>query len=633
MRRGICFDNAFGACAFAGVPCLIAALTLCMLVPSAASAQQITVNADVESRDVYVGESFLYQIRVDGADSAEGPDIPALEGFSVEFLGGSNNSSQSISIINGRIQRQVQKGFIFTYRLTPGRSGNLTIPALDVKVEGKTFKTGPITIAVRRPSETNEFKLRMHLSRETCYVGEPVVLTVTWYLRLDVQNFRFTLPVIGSDAFHFEDPEIKPDRGKSYYRISVGSGEVIAEKSKGMLDGVSYATLEFSKVLVPMRPGTHMIPEAIVEAEAVTGGARRSDFFDDFFSDNFFGRRRGRLKKFVTPSNSLSLVVKEMPSEGRPPGFAGHVGEYSISTSASPTTVNVGDPITLKIILEGPDYLGSVDLPPLGAQADLTEGFKIPEERADGAIEGSRKVFTQTIRAKSTGVTEIPPIELVYFDTKKGRYLTAKSDPIPIEVEETKVVTALDAEGLEPGVAGTPLERWKEGIAYNYEGPDLLVPEELGLSPLTGSAGWLAALIVPPALYVLVLAGVMVSRRRMSDPDRVRARGALKRLRTRLSAIQRDDGLSQAAICQAVMEALREYLGDKLRRAGSTLTAGDVDGLLVARKVDRDVIDALTNILSTCEAGSYAGDLSSAGDRESLVTRVREATARLERQI
>ena len=29
---------------------------------------------------------------------------------------------------------------------------------------------------------------------------------------------------------------------------------------------------------------------------------------------------------------------------------------------------NVGDPITLSVMIEGPDYLGSVDLPPLGSQ-------------------------------------------------------------------------------------------------------------------------------------------------------------------------------------------------------------------------------------------------------------------------
>ncbi|UCF05331.1 MAG: BatD family protein, partial [bacterium] len=486
---------------------------------------------------------------------------------------------------------------------------------------------------VRRPSETEEFKLRITLSRETCYVGEPVVLTVTWYLRLDVQDFRFTMPVLGSDAFLFEDPEISPDRSKRYYRIPVGSGEVIAEKSRGILDGVNYATIRFSKVLIPRRPGTHIIPEAVVEAEAITGVRRRRDFFDDFFSDNFFGMRRGRLKKYVTPSNKLNLEVRDLPTAGRPPGFAGHVGEYRISTSATPTTVNIGDPITLRIVLEGPDYLGSVDLPPLTAQEVLVRDFKIPEERADGAVEGSRKVFTQTIRAKREDVTEIPLISLVYFDTKKGRYLTAVSDPIPIEVEATKIVTALDAEGLEPGMAGTPLERWKEGIAYNYEGPDLLVPQELGLSPLTGSAGWLAALIVPPALYALILTGVMVSRRRMSDPDAMRARGALKRLRTRLTALRKDRGLSQAAICQGVMEALREYLGDKLRRTGATLTAGEAGQLLKERSVDQGVIDALTEVLTSCEAGSYAGDLSSTGDRESLIRRVREAAERLEMQL
>ncbi|MCK4236035.1 MAG: BatD family protein [Candidatus Krumholzibacteria bacterium] len=598
-----------------------------------AYAENISVQINVESRDVYMGESFLMQLVIDGSDKAGAPDLSSLEGFGVEFLGGSNNSSQSISIINGRIQRMVKKGFIFNYRLTPEKTGRLTIPSLTINVGGQNFATGAVTIAVRRPTETEDFKLRINLSREACYVGEPVVLTVTWYLRRDVEDFRFTMPILGNKDIIFEDPEIKIDKRKKYFRIAVGGGEVIAVKGQGILNGESYATLQFSKVLIPRRSGTFVIPEVVVNAEAVTGRRVQRDFFDNFFSDDFFGMRRGRLKKYVVPSNALSLRVRKLPAEGRPPGFSGHVGEYRILASAEPTEVNVGDPITLKIILEGPDYLGSVNLPRLLNQEDLAGDFKIPDERADGRIEGSRKVFTQTIRAKHDRVEEIPPIRLVYFDTKKGRYSTALSDPIPLVVQPTKVVTALDAEGIEPGPSGTPIEKWKEGIAYNYEGPDVIVPQGFGLGPALSDPAWLAGLVLPPAAYLIIFAGLIVVRRRRADPEARRARGALKRLRASLSVIGKDKELSQAQVCGDVMEALREYLGDKLRRTGSTLTTGDVEEILKRRGVARDVIEALIGVLGACEVGSYAGDLYSAEDREGLVERVKAASERLEKAL
>lgn len=604
---------------------------LALISAFAVSADEVSVHVEVESQDVYVGEFFLMQVVVDGADKAEPPDLASLEGFVVEFMGGSNNSSQSISIINGRVQRVVQRGFIFTYRLTPTEAGRLTIPSLTVNVGGQSFSTHPVTIAVRRPTETEEFKLRINLSREACYVGEPVVMTVTWYLRRDVQDFNFTVPILDNDAFAFEDPEIEIDRRKKYFRIPIGGGEVIAEKGQGMLSGQNYATLEFKKVLVPRRPGTFVVPEVIVACEAVVGFSRRRDLLDDFFTDNFFRRNRGRLKKYVVPSNALSLHVSNLPLAGRPPGFSGHIGEYRISSSAEPTEVNVGDPITLTVVLEGPDYLGAVNLPPLSSQPELARDFKIPEERADGRIEGKRKIFSQTIRAKHEEVTEIPAIDLVYFDTESGRYMTASSDPIPLVVHETKVVTALDAEGVALGPTATPVEKWKEGIAYNYEGFDLITPQDFGLSSMVRDTGWLVAFIAPPSVYLLLLVGVVVVRRRRADPDAVRARGALKRLNAKLDSIQREAGISPARLCERVLEALREYLGDKLRVPGSTLTALDVERLLAERGTSPKRTDAITNVMFTCEEGTYAGEMFSAESRDGLIKRVREAAKEIER--
>lgn len=615
---------------FTATVVILCAATL-LAGPYAARAQEIDVRLEVESRDVYMGESFIMQIVVNGSDSAVPPDISSLEGFSTEYLGGSNNSSQSISIINGRMQRTVSKAFIFSYRLTPGRPGRITIPSLAVEVEGKTFSTPPVTIAVRRPAETEDFKLRMRLSKETCYVGEPVLLTVTWYLRRDVDNFRFTAPFFSNNAFAFADPEIKIDPSRKYYRIKMGDSEAIAVKGEGMLKGETYATLQFSRALIPEEAGTYILPEIIVECDAVVGSRTGRDFFDGFFRDDFFRMRRDRLKKFVVPSNKLSLRVAELPTAGRPPGFTGHVGEYRISTSAEPTEVSVGDPITLSVIIEGPDYLGSIDLPPLANQQDLTSDFRIPDERADGRIEGRKKIFTQTIRALHKGVTVIPPIRLVYFDTKKVSYETAYSDPIPIAVRATRVITASDAEGLDTGPAGTPVERWKEGIAYNYEGPEVVIPQDFGIASALGDPVRLGILAVPPALYFVLLAGLALVRSRRSDPEARLARGALKRLGERLDAIGRKGELSQAALCGEIMEALREYLGDKLRRPGSTLTAQDVEKIMKERGAGADIIDAVNGVLTTCEAGAYAGSLSSAEDRENLVQRVREAAHRMEK--
>ncbi len=603
---------------------------LLLIGASGAASQEITVQAYVESETVYMGETFVYQIVVDGAENATPPDASAFgPDFSAQFLGGQNSSSQSISLIGGRMERQVQRRYIMQFNLAPKRKGRLTIPAVPVTVKGQSFNANAVVIGVDTPVETQDFKLRMSLSRSSCYVGEPVLLTVTWYIGRDVEEFAFSMPVLASGDFTIETPEVKIDQSKKYYRIPVGGQEVIAEKGTGTIDGRNYATISFTKALFPKRAGTLAVPETSVQCAAVSGNLRGRDMINDFFGDNFFGARRGAMKKYVVPSNSLSLVAKELPLEGKPAKFAGLVGEYTISASASPLDVSVGDPITLKVTLSGPAYLGGVDLPPLTGQAELSTYFKIPDERADGKVAGRSKIFTQTIRAKNESVKEIPPITLSYFDTKKGRYESVSTAAIPIVVHPTKIVTAIDAEGVSSGPMGSPLEGWKEGIAYNYEGPEVLAPQQFGLVSALRSPPWLAVLFAPLAAYVALLSTKVARRRREADTDGRAARSAFRRLRRRLEAIQKR-GVSGAPLCEAVLGAMRGYLGDKFSAAGSTLTTGDVVRILEKRGAPAEAIGAMRDIMSSCEAGAYAGDHSPVADPEGFVRRALEAARILE---
>ncbi|MCK4350200.1 MAG: BatD family protein, partial [Candidatus Krumholzibacteria bacterium] len=481
-------------------------------------------------------------------------------------------------------------------------------------------------IEVTKPGETEEFKLRIRLSRETCYVGEPVTLDVIWYLRRDVQEFRFTAPLLESADFDFAAPEVQIDNSRRYYRIPIGGGEVIAEKGRGMLDGVTYATLTFKIAMISKSPGSFVIPEFVVACESATGRVSRRNFFDDFFRDDFFSLRRGKIKKYVVPSNRLSLLVRGLPTEGCPPGFAGHVGEYRIGASAEPAEVNIGDPITLTLTIEGPDYLEHINMPPLQNQALIARDFKIPEERADGAIQGKKKVFTQTIRARSEEIKEIPPIELVYFDSKEGRYRTARSKPIPIKVNPTRVVTASDAEGIEAAPLGTSIEQWREGISYNFEGSSVLEPQEYGILSVVTKPGWLAVILIPPVLYGILFSGVLFMRRRKSDPAAKRARGAFKRLHRRLGA-----AAARADFQEPALEALRDYLGDKMDRTGATITALDIERVFGERSVPDELTGTLLKIIHALEAGAYAGAAFGPTDPQSLTKRIVDTAKKIDR--
>ncbi len=577
-------------------------------------AWSLSATAAVEKQEVFIGESFVFQVQVSGSENPEKPDLSHVEDFTVVFQGGQQNSSRSVTIVNGRVVQDVKEGYFFSYQLTPRRTGRLVIPSIIVRADGNTTRTESIIITAKKPVETDDFKLRLELSKSHCYVGEPVTLTVTWYIGKDVQDFNFTLPVINDDTFAFADPKVDTRSGKKLYRIRLGDQEVLGEKSQGKIDNREYATITFKKILIPKQAGPVTIEPATVACNALVGYKKQrrgfnNDFFSDFFKDDFFGRgQRGVYKTIVVPSNPLELKVLDLPEEGRPHNYSGHVGQYEIQAAATPTEVNVGDPITLTISLSGPEYLENVRLPALGRQTDMVKMFKIPKERASGEISGQKKVFTQTIRALSPDVREIPAIELPYFDTRSQKYRVARTQPIPVNVKKTRIITALDAEGMDAQqmVSGAEIESWSQGIAFNYEDMGAIKNQHAGFVSGLRSLLWISLIVGPPFLYGILFCSLVISRRKNADLAGLKAKKAYKILVKNLREAEDKDSSHKIAI--AVLEAFRQYLGDKLGMPKGALTFKDVKTPLADKGFTEETLARLKDLFEKCEASSYAGD-------------------------
>jgi len=601
---------------------------------AAAIAEPIHAEAIIEKQILFVGESASFQIRVTGSDNPEKPDIARIEGLDIEYQGGQQNSSSSITIINGNITKTSQKGYIFTYQLTPTKNGRIVIPEISVHADGQTLLTNPVMITAQEPEETDDFKLRLQLEKLDCYVGEAVPLTVTWYLGKDVRGFHFNLPLLEDSRLSFEDTKVNTQDGKKYYRIPVGNGEVVGVMGQGRVDGGEYSTLSFQKILIPKESGDIVIKPVTVASEVLTGfRPRNNPFGNDFFSDDFFGKTQsGIYRKVVVPSNSITLHVHDLPPEGRPEHFFGHVGEYKIRAEASPTDVSVGDPITLKIALSGPEYLENMDFPTLDHQEPLKKDFKIPKERAAGEMVGHSKVFTQTIRALRPGITQIPPLMLSYFDPETKQYRKAESDPIPISVKAARIVTAQDAEGIATPLAesGNRVETWSAGIDYNYDDMSVLEDKRFGLLQWLRSPVWISIVGFPPFLYLVLFVGITYKKRMDADPLARRARGAYSRFQITLRAIRKDSSGRETA--RIILESFRQYLTDKLRMRGGVVTFNDVKGCLKDRKVDLQTCDELRDLFEKIEAGSYSGNISDI-ESLSLVRSASDLVQRLEKKL
>ncbi|MCP4594495.1 MAG: protein BatD, partial [bacterium] len=186
-------------------------------------------------------------------------------------------------------------------------------------------------------------------------------------------------------------------------------------------------------------------------------------------TNEIFNPIRTTYGRFSVKSDPIELEILVLPKAGQPGAFYGLVGRYMIAAEATPTKVSVGDPITLTVRIGGHPYLKPVQWPDL--ETALGGDFKIPTEKASPAEEKGQKVFTQTIRANSDTVTEIPPIPLPYFDAETGRYAVARTEAIPLEVAPTKVLTNADVEGTGGGAAvGRAVQALREGFSANHYG-------------------------------------------------------------------------------------------------------------------------------------------------------------------
>jgi hypothetical protein len=407
---------------------------------------------------------------------------------------------------------------------------------------------------------------------------------------------------------------VNPDNGRQYYQIPLAQGTAIGEKGRETLQGREYMTLTWSKIISASQPGLLEVPPSSISCKASAGLARdtrrrNSSPLDDFMNDDFFrSGRREILKTFVAHAEPMSLTVLPLPEEGKPEGFSGAIGRFHMEVAAHPTQVNVGDPITLTLSVSGPETLENVQLPPLSQNVALEKDFKIPEEMAAGVVKDGAKTFTQTLRAKSDSVTAIPSLRFAYFDPDLGKYQVAQSPPIPLEVKATRVVTASDVEGRTAAPAvRSELEAWSQGIAHNYEGPDLLVNQHFGFSTFLRSPLWMTAFGLPFCLYLLLLVTVRMRRDRLTDPDKFRSKKALQTFKQSMKALQRPASTETEEAYAHILEAVRQYLGDKLKTEGAALTFKDAQTLLSVSGVNEEILQRLEELFIQCEHGRYGG--------------------------
>ena len=563
---------------------------------------QVRVIAQVDkSADIYVGENFGYHIIIDGENQPGQVDLAPLAKYNPQGVGNRDVSQTSISIINGKTTKNVTKRYVMSYSLTANQAGQINLPPVTITIDGKNYQTNPVEVGILQPGKTDQLDLETTLSEQKCYVGQPVIMTVKFYILTDIGDFQFNIPAFTNDAFYLEEPDVSNPQAKEY---DLGNGTtVFVSQYRTTHNGRDSILLSFSKVLIPRHSGEIEIAPTSVSADVVVGRTRSRDpFADNGFFGGFFGAQK-EYKRFMVSSQPIKLTVLSLPEQGKPSGFYGLVGKYTITASATPTKVNVGDPITLTIRVGGSKYLKPVQWPALEQLSELAQNFKIPSEKAAPTIENGCKVFTQTIRPNNDKITEIPPIPLSFFDAEKGAYAVAETEPIKLEVAPSKILTNADLEGKDFTPVNKEVEAIKKGLSANYEGLDALTNQTF--SPLSAavSPGYAAIWACPLAVVIVSLVIKLSTHTTAEKIAAKRKRSAAGRAVGQLKKISSIDTRQRYELLASVM---KQYIGDRFDKTAGSLTGEDCHEVIIAETQDGPIADRYKEIIVDCEAARYA---------------------------
>ncbi len=564
-----------------------------------------TAQADIKvyalvdnSKDIYENSRFDYNIIIDGDDKTAQVDITPLEKFDPQGPSERNLSQKSISIINGRKSVNEVKRFIMTYSIVAPKVGYYDIDPVKVTIDGKEYTTNAVTFSVVKAASTDKMDIEMSLSKSKCYVGEPVILRVSWYIRYSIAqaigDYGFSVPI-------FKNPDILLDNlndQSSASGVSMVSGTKVTIKQRRIKHkGFNCFEVFFDKVVIPTASGKFELAPSTVSAQIAVGSSRSSNsFFSDIFDQKEY-------KTFSATSNSLVLEVSPLPNNGKSSNDTKLVGKYSVSATATPDKVKVGDPIELKVVVSG-DYLKPVDWSDLIFPADFEKDFIVSKQKQSAKIEDGKKVFTQTIRARSDSVDKIPTISINYFDVSSGKYDTAKSDPINIVVSPNKMLTLADVEGLDGNVtsASKKITSEADGIKANLESHRLLVDQSFSLKELALSSVNLTLWVITILMLVVSL---VVRFIRNDDPAKKILKRQKQAANKAIRKIKSIDEINSQEAKTTLAEAMIGYIADRFNRREGSVTSHDCYEL-IEKVLDGDDASKYSSIIENSQASIYS---------------------------
>ena len=574
----------------------LAILLTILLAWSVSAAGQATISVSAQNL-VAADEQFNVTFTIEGESRPSDFEWEPGEGFQLVW-GPQKGTSTSISIVNGKKTQTSQT--TYTYVLMPRATGTFQLPAATATVKGQKVSSRSVSIQVVSggaqqgrqqqgqgssgstggtdiPGGEDIF-MRLSVSKTKAVVGETISATLKLYHRVNIAGFedaRFP------SFTGFWSQEVQAPSNIEFHRENVG-------------DRIYDAAVLRSWTLIPQQAGEITIDPAELVCLVNVRDRRASSgsIFDSFFQDEY----RTVRKRVSTPA--VKINVSRIPA-GAPASFGGGVGSFKMNASLNRDSLQTHDAGTLRIVVSGKGNISLLEAPKVNFPPD----FEVYDIKT--SVDGGTKTFEYPFIPRSHGDFVIGPVEYSYYDAAGGKFVTLRSEPMPLKVSK-------GAESVQASAGGqlvvNPNRKDVRDLGSDIRFISTRKPalSRRGYFFVGSGLFWLIA-----ALLCAIAAGVYFGVRkvaaRRADVVGTRRSGASKMARKRLALagefLRKD---LYGAFYEELHKALLGFVSDKLAISAADLSKENISERLVAAGVSTELADRFNGLLDACEFARYA---------------------------
>ena len=558
-------------------------LFIYLLNAATGAAQEVTLNVTVDKNQLALDDQLNLTVSVSGSSQ----DLPNVRINNIpNFTIVGQSTSQNFQITNGATSVSKDTRLV----VVPQKEGDWQIGPFQLSYKGKTYQSNVVQVKVSKAGATvsgasagnrGDAFIDVIIDKKDPYLNEQVTVTYYLYFKVNVSNVEYDqLPT--ATGFWAEELDVPKDR----------TGNFLTEQKT--LNGIRYNRVIIRKMaLFPSTIGQLTIGPLVLKAYL---RVQSNDPFDSFFN---FGRTEQKLIR----SSELTLNVKDLPNQGKPAGFQGAVGRFDLQMKIDKNNLPANDAINLTMTVSGTGNIKSIQ--DLGIK--FPPDFKIYDpkisERVDKSsdqIKGSR-TFEYVLIPRYEGEYTIDPLTLSFFSPDKEVYQTVKTQSVTI----VATPSLTDESGYSATSAGKKVvERFSYDIRYI----------KLASGHITDQGALLYKKPVYLASYIfpLFILGIIFTYRKHRDrlesdigyARQLQASRAAKKLFVNAHKALKNN--QQEQFYSAVTHAITSFIADKLNLPNGAVTADTVENILIEKSVRAELINEITNILTTCNFARFA---------------------------